>query len=344
MVTSIDVARYAGVSQATVSRALRQDPRVSEKTRLHVEEVAKKLGYVPNAAGRALASGKTDRVGLLVTDLSNEFYHRIISPVAERVQQLGKELVLLLDSPDEKSIPHRVQALGLEGVILGTTTTDSFVPYYLREQNVPFVYFTRTAPAIPSDSAVVDVSEGFFAMLDCVLQYGHRKVALINGPENSTTGRGRAEALQGYLAGRGISIPAEYSIMGDFRIETGVEGFQKLWALDERPTVILCGNDAIAMGVINQAYRQQVSIPSEVSVVGFDDIPEAKLPVYDLTTVGYDLQKLAFDAVDLLIERVEQPSKDFEERTVKSYFISRKSLGPCPNQYESKNSNSHGSG
>lgn len=326
MVTSFDVAKLAGVSQPTVSRALRGDSRVAEKTRAAVEAAAKSLGYVPSAAGRALSLGRTNRVGLLVTDLSNEFYHRAIGPIVHRVQQRGLELVLLADDSNSQSVADKIISLDLDGVILATMTTDSVVPFRLRERGIPFVYFNRVSPAMASDAAVVNPAEGLHEMVNEVLAAGHTKLGLILGPENATTGTERAMVLDTYLKARGLLVPSRHRFQGDFAVTTGMEGTRRLMEVADPPTAIICGNDVIAIGAINQAVAMGLSVPQHLSVIGFDDLPEASWPVFSIATVRFDLDELTKQAVDLLVERIAHPDAPFQRVTLPTSFVRRRSL------------------
>ena len=155
MVTSHDVARLAGVSQPTVSRALRDNPKVSDETKRRVRKAAKALGYVPSEAGRALSSGRTRRVGLLLTDLDNQFYPHIIAPMHRELEGLGYQLVLQTETSDSGQVAERLLGNGLDGVLLATTTLDSMLPVRLRDRGVPFVYFNRTSAAADADRVVV---------------------------------------------------------------------------------------------------------------------------------------------------------------------------------------------
>ena len=159
MVTSHDVARLAGVSQPTVSRALRDDPRVSEATKKTVREAAAALGYSPNAIGRALSVGRSTRVGLVLTDLQNQFYPHVIAPMHDELSRLGYELVLITESSESSPVVEHIAANGLCGVVLATTTVDSVLPVRLKDRGVPFTYFNRTAQSVQADSATVDPRE-----------------------------------------------------------------------------------------------------------------------------------------------------------------------------------------
>jgi len=327
MVTSLDVAKLAGVSQPTVSRALRGDSRVAVSTREKVEAAAKALGYVPSAAGRALSSGKTNRIGLLVTDLSNEFYHRVIGPVVLEVQGRGQELVLLAEGGDGDAVAERIISLGMDGVILATTSTTSMVPYRLRERNIPFVYFNRINPSIPSDAAVTDPSEGMLLMLNKAIELGHSSLGLISGPETATTGATRERVLRNFLVARGYRVSEEQVFRGEFKVETGFEGMRRFMESPQPPTVVFCGNDVIAMGAINYCVSAGISVPEDVSISGFDDLPEAAWPVFSLATVGFDLEKLVSSAVELIYSRIEHPDAPYREIVLPTTFVHRASLG-----------------
>ena len=134
VVTSHDVARLAGVSQPTVSRALRDSPKVSEETKRRVREAASALGYVPSETGRALSSGRTRRIGLLLTDLENQFYPHVIAPMHRELEALDYQLVLQTETDDTGRVAERLLANGLDGVLLATTTVDSVLPVRLRDR------------------------------------------------------------------------------------------------------------------------------------------------------------------------------------------------------------------
>ena len=208
MVTSHDVARLAGVSQPTVSRALRDSPKVSEETKQRVRQAAKALGYVPSETGRALSSGRTRRIGLLLTDLENQFYPHVIAPMHHELDAFGYQLMLQTETTDSAGVAERLISNGLDGVLLATTTVDSVVPVRLRDRGVPFVYFNRTADAMEADSATVDPVPGMSEAAKEIADLGHRRVGAIFGPRNTSTALQRETALRDALADNGVSIGA----------------------------------------------------------------------------------------------------------------------------------------
>jgi LacI family transcriptional regulator len=331
MVTSHDVARLAGVSQPTVSRALRDNPKVSDETKRRVRKAAKALGYVPSEAGRALSSGRNRRVGLLLTDLDNQFYPHIIAPMHRELEGLGYQLVLQTETSDSGQVAERLLANGLDGVLLATTTLDSMLPVRLRDRGVPFVYFNRTSAAADADRVVVDPTGGLRETAETIVGLGHRRVAAIFGPRNTSTGEQRETALREALEQLGITIGSRYSQWGIFDFDTGFAGATRLLDQAQRPTVIVCGNDVVALGALNAARELGLAVPGQVSVVGFDDLPVASWPIIRLTTVAFDLNAMARAAAGLLVERLENGAdQPFQTRTFDSRLVQRDTLGSAP--------------
>lgn len=331
MVTSHDVARLARVSQPTVSRALRDNPKVSEETKQRVRDAAKALGYVPSEAGRALSSGRTRRIGLLLTDLDNQFYPHVIAPMHHELESLGYQLVLQTEASDTGQVTERLVANGLDGVLLATTTLDSVLPVRLRDRGVPFVYFNRTSTAVDADRAVVDPTSGLQDAAETIVDLGHRRVAAIFGPRNTSTGESREAALREALEQRGVTIGSRLSQWGPFDFDTGFVGATRLLDQNERPTVIVCGNDVVALGALNAARELGLAVPGQVSVVGFDDLPVASWPIIRLTTVTFDLNAMARAAAGLLVTRLEgDAGQPFETLTFESRLVRRDTLGTAP--------------
>lgn len=330
MVTSHDVARLAGVSQPTVSRALRDNPKVSAETRRRVREVAAALGYVPSETGRALSSGRTRRIGLLLTDLENQFYPHVIAPMHRELEALDYQLVLQTESSDTGRVAERLLANGLDGVLLATTTVDSVLPLRLRDRGVPFVYFNRTSQAVEADSAEVDAGSGLRQLAERILVLGHRRVGAVFGPRNTSTAEQRETALRQTLAAGGVTISAALSYRGPFDFETGYAGAGHLLQRDDRPSVIICGNDVVAYGALNAARELGLDVPGDVSVVGFDDLPAARWPLLQLTTVAFDLDTMARRAASLLVDRIEEPDAPFRHERFPSRLVERATLAAAP--------------
>jgi LacI family transcriptional regulator len=327
-VTSRDVARLAGVSQPTVSRALRDDPRVSNATKRSVREAADLLGYVPSDAGRALSSGRTRRIGLLVTDLENQFYAQIIAPVHLELERMGYQLMLHTETADNETVAERLIANGLDGVILATATVDSVAPVRLRDRGLPFVYFNRTASFVSADATVVSPTAGFAAAASRAVQLGHRRIGAVLGPSNTSTAQSREIALRAALAEHGLTLEQQYVRRGPFDTQSGDEGTTSLLALPSPPTLIFCGNDVVAYGALNAARRAGVAVPEGISIIGFDDLPAASWPIIELSTIAYDFAEMAREAARLVTRRIEHPDAPIAHVEFPTAFIERRTLAP----------------
>lgn len=330
VVTSRDVARLAGVSQPTVSRALRDDARVSDATKLRVREAAQLLGYVPSEAGRALSSGRTRRIGLLLTDLDNQFYSHIIAPVHRELEARGYQLMLQTESADNDTVVERLVANGLDGVILATTTVDSVVPLRLQDRGLPFVYFNRTGAMVDADATVVDPVPGYREAVGRAARLGHRRVAAVLGPSNTSTAQSREAALRDALHANGLALSESDTRRVPYDTTEGEAAAAELLAADPRATLMFCGNDVVAYGALNAAHRAGLRVPDDLSIIGFDDLPEAAWPLIDLATVGYDIAGMARAAAGLIVRRIEDPAAERESERFGSAFVPRRTLAAAP--------------
>ncbi len=330
VVTSRDVARLAGVSQPTVSRALRDDARVSDETKSRVRDAARLLGYVPSEAGRALSSGRTRRIGLLLTDVDNQFYSHIIAPVHRELEQLGYQLMLHTESADNDSVAERLIANGLDGVILATTLMESVAPVRLKDRGLPFVYFNRTGSFVDADAAIVDPMPGYAAAVTRAAELGHRRIGAVLGPSNTSTAQGRESALRAALTTSGLSLSERDVRRGRYSASAGEAAAAELLEQPDPPTLLFCGNDVVAYGALNAAHRAGLSVPRDVSVIGFDDLPEAEWPIIDLATIGFDIAGMARAAADLIVRRIQQPDAPLEHRGFDSAFLPRRTLAEAP--------------
>jgi LacI family transcriptional regulator len=326
MITSRDVARLAGVSQPTVSRALRDDPKVSEATKQRVREAALALGYAPNAIGRALSVGRSTRVGLVVTDLENQFYAHVIAPMHHELERLGYELVLITESSESAPVAEHVTAHGLCGVVLATTTVESIVPVRLRDRDVPFVYFNRTSQSVHADSVTVDPENGVRELLDDAIGKGHRRIGAIFGPRNTSTGEQRENAVRAVLDEHGLALAHRDVRHGPFDFRTGYEGLRELLDRADPPTLVLCGNDVVALGALNAAAELGAGVPADVSIAGFDDLPTSGWALVRLSTVAYDLDEMSREAARLIVARVEQPDAPPAHPVYPTRYVARATI------------------
>lgn len=349
-VTSHDVAREAGVSQSTVSRVLRNDGRVSSETRERVVAAAARLGYVPSEVGRSLVTRSTRTIAIVITDLKTVLFPYLIAPLHNEAWIQNYRMVLLteevepLDADSESTTSARENEYALnplldrllnrstDGVVLTTSRLDGTVPRVLARRSLPFVFLTRFVEGIAADSAVVDNSLGASLATSEALRLGHVRVAGIFGPQDTSTGRDRERGTRAALSAAGVELPDRFAPHGPFTYETGYQATMDLMAQDPRPTVVICANDTVAIGAVNAARTLGLSVPEDVSIVGFDDLPLAAWEVFGLTTVHQPMEEMARTAVRLLIERIEgRVSSDVVRQMVfEPRLVLRRTLAPPP--------------
>lgn len=327
-VTSRDVARAAGVSQPTVSRALRDDRRLSASTRARVREVAAELGYVTAAAGRNLSTRATGQVAM-VADLANPLYPFLVGPVHDELAEAGLRMVLLTERTDEDVLSRHLLDRSVDGVLLTTVTSGSRVPGELERRGVPFVMAHRTLDGVSADSVTADNQGGGAAVGDLLLRLGHRDVAALVGPSHASTSRGREQGFRDALALGGVELEPARVVRGGFGHADGVEGLAALLDAGPPPTAVFCVNDFVAVGVLSAALARGIRVPEDLTVIGFDDMPLSGWPAFALTTVDVPVGDIARSAARMLIARLrgEAPETPRHETQATSLVL-RQTHGP----------------
>jgi LacI family transcriptional regulator len=307
VVTSHDVARLAGVSQPTVSRALRDRTGVSMVTRSRVREAARTLGYVPSHAGRSLSTRTTGRVGVVSAELLNPFYPCLIEPLHDALAAHAYRMILVTDRGDAEVELEPLIDGSLDGVVLTTCEVGSPLPLELARRGLPFVMLNRSTGAVDADMCEADNLAGGETVADFLLDLGHTRIGAVFGPESTSTGRDRAVGFRRRLNERGSPLAARYTRRGPFSQDTGRTALGQLMAQQPAPTALFCGNDVVALGVCNGALAAGIDIPRQLTVVGFDDIPMSSWEVFGLTTMRVDLTVMAQRAASLLTDRIKGP-------------------------------------
>ncbi|MFE7244634.1 LacI family DNA-binding transcriptional regulator [Streptomyces sp. NPDC057582] len=326
--TSIDVARAAGVSQSTVSRALRGDPSVSAATRERIEEAAASLGYVPMESGRNLSTRATKRVGIVAPDLTNQFYPELIEPMRRALDRGGFRTILIPATDQDEQGLRSLANGSVDGVIFMNALLGDRLPNLVAARGVPTVLVNRELDQTSLDTSVVDNYGGAQLVADLIVSLGHERIAAILGPSSTSTSRDREAGFRMQLADHGIPLPSELMFRGSFSHETGSQGIDALLALRKPPTAIFCLNDVVAIGALSTLHRHGYTPGKDVTVVGFDDISMASWDVFSLTTVRCGLVTLAESAVELLLKRIADPSREHTRVVTAPELVLRSSHGP----------------
>ncbi|SPT51246.1 LacI family DNA-binding transcriptional regulator [Actinomadura madurae] len=328
-VTSFDVAKLAGVSQPTVSRALRNLPGTSVETRRKVLEAAAELSYIPSDSARSLSTTRSRRIAVVAEELTNPYYPELVEPIRRHLARHDLRTVVVTDSEHREVGPETLADGSYDGVILMTTLRTSALPRDLTERGIPHVLVNRVLDQPESPSCSVDNTAGARMIAELLADLGHRRVGLLQGPVATSTGRERAESLRKALRTRGIHVRRDAMARTAFEHDAGRVAAGRLLDRAERPSAIVGGNDVIALGVLSAARERGLRVPEDLTVIGFDDIPMAGWPLIGLTTVHCDLERLAGTAVDLLRSAMSTPGPAKVERIPVSLVL-RGTHGPSP--------------
>ncbi len=322
--TSVDVARLAGVNQSTVSRAFDPGSRISAETRTKVMDAATKLGYQPNVIARSLITQHTDIVGIVMANLTaSHFYPDVLERFTHRLQEMGKQ-VLLLNAPPGRPIDEILpQVLGyqVDALIIASLTPGNETINVSNRGGRPVILFNRFATDTNANVVCCDNVQGGRLVADFLLDTGHKRIAYIAGPSNTTTNQMREKGFTDQLHQRGYgAIIREQTA---YNYEAGREAARRLLSHPDRPDAIFCAADIIALGVMDTArFEMGLRIPDDLSVVGFDDIHAADWPVYNLTTVRQPVDEM-ISATMRLLERAEEEAQDIEVRLLPVKLIVR---------------------
>ena len=302
------VARRAKVSVATVSRTVNRIPTVNPSYADRVWKAIEELGYVPNTQARALVSGRSRLIGVIISDITNPFFPELIQSFEDEAIDANYEILIGSTAYDSRRMEvciDRMLRRNVDAVAVMTFGIEEPLLERLAAQNIPLV-FIDVAPENPMMSAItVDYGAGIREAIQHLVRLGHRKLAFIAGPEGLHSAELRKTALLNAAREFDLSISASCIYHGDHTLESGIAGMRAFLKRSDVPTAILCSNDVMAIGVLHAAAEARLRIPGDLSVVGFDDIHIARFTVPPLTTIRMSCQQLANSAFRALRSHLE---------------------------------------
>ncbi len=313
-----DVAKAAGVSPATVSRTLNTPEMVSKDTLVKVRSAVDKLGYTPNFGARAMAAKRTMTIGAIIPTMENAIFAEGIQAFQEQLRRLGYTLLVSSNSYDPDLEADQIRTLvsrGADGILLIGYRRDESIYDFLRRRKIPFLLSWAFAANNAMPAIGFDNRAAMYRLCGEVLSLGHQKFGIISG---TVAGNDRAaNRLKGILERLKLQGITDAPVLETpFGIENGAVAMAQLMALPDRPTVVMCGNDVLAVGAIQCAQNMGLNVPADVSVTGFDGIELARVVAPKLTTVRVPHAEMgrcaAVEIVNMVENRCEGKSHELQ--------------------------------
>jgi len=330
-ITIKEVAKEAGVAHSTVSRAI-NDININQDTRAKVLEIIRKLDYQPNLIARGLIKNKTQALALITPEL-NPHVLRIIQGIGETCKRLNYALMLFATDPwQDEGLTYAwvIKNWLVDGVLILNIRHQEDLSGRigkLHGEGVPFVFINKYLTKENINAVGVDNHDGVLKAITHLVNLGHKKIGVINGGLMSVDGFERSEAYKDALRKFDLAYDENMVGSGDFREIDGYEEMKRILCYSTRPTAMFCANDLMAIGAMRAIKEKGLNIPSDIAIVGFDDIEAASLVEPSLTTVRPPLEDIGGRAIELMMDAIKDPQRPKEEIILKTKLIVRKSCG-----------------
>jgi len=330
-----DIADLAGVSIATVSRVLNDRPDVARETRETVLQVVREHGFSTNRGARGLSSGRTGMIGLTLPLVADAYFGPMLSGAAEALHERDMRIVLaptLHEHDREVSLIERLMRGTTDGAILMLPEESAEELLTLQRQGFPFVVVDPREPPPDGIACVAAMhASGAKQAAEHLLALGHRRIGAIAGTPGWYATKERLAGFRAALAGAGILLDPELVVHSDWRIPRGTEAARELLSLPDPPTAIFGFNDNVAIGALHAARERGLSVPDDLSVVGFDDTEQAVIVTPRLTSVRQPLAELGRMGVSLLIRLIDGQRVDALRVELATQLVVRESTAPLRN-------------
>jgi LacI family transcriptional regulator len=331
-----DIARQAGVSRATVSRVINGSANVKDKTRLRVMEVIQQINFQPNIAARSLAAGRTNVIGLVIPAgvaaiFADPYFPLLIQGVSTACNARDYSVMLWLAEPEyERRMVRQILHSGLlDGVVVSSMLMEDPIVHELHDSKKPFILIGRH-PLLDVNYLDVDNLTGGVEATRHLLDLGHSRVAAITGPHNMIAGSDRFAGYCQALRERGLDLQPELVAEGDFSEASGYEAMHRL--LPALPTAVFVASDTMAEGALRALREAGLRVPQDMAVVGYDDLPNAARISPSLTTVHQPTTQMGAQAVNALIDIIQNPGTHKRQIVLPVELIIRESSGALSEQ------------
>jgi len=316
-----DLARKLSISPSTVSRALRDHPDISEKTKQRVTEAAEKYNYQPNQLAQSLQKKRSNIIGVIVPEIRHHFFSTVISGIEEVAYENGYTIMVCQSNETLEREIINTQALvanrvaGLLIAISSETTNHDHLKGVLK-QGVPLVQFDRVVEELDTNKVVVDDYQAAYEAVSHLIECGYKRIGHMAGQDGIALNRHRFEGYRDALSDHGLEYEEKFHLHGGYREEDGREGAKRFLAMDTMPDAILAINDPVAVGLFSEFKKAGIRIPDDVALVGFSDTPAAALIEPALTTIYQPAFEMGRAAASLLMKQFSMDDAMYSPETV----------------------------
>lgn len=324
------VATLAGVTPSVVSRVVNGDTRLSirEETRSRILKIVEELGYRPNAVARSLRLKTTESIAMVLPDIANPFFSVIIKGAQKAASERGISLILCDTEEDPVKERNYIELLAgkrTDGILLASISIEDETLDLVNKYHIPYILVNRTTGNANESYVMFDDVNGAIYAVEHLISLGHRSIAHIAGLLYTATGLGRLEGYRKTLKKYNINFASEYVVETEFKEEGGFMAMKKLLKLKKPPTSVFAANDLIALGALAAISDEGLSVPGDISIVGFNDIWIAKSANPPLTTVRCPLYDMGYIASEILINKIKGVPIDNDKVVLKTELITRNS-------------------
>lgn len=323
-----DVAKAAGLSVATVSRALNGQSAVSDDARAKVLSAAESLGYRPNIVARSLRTDRTRTIGLVISDVLNPYFTELARSVEEEARELGYSVII--GNADERTDleAHHVRTLlerRIDGLLVSPADDHSPLTLDVADGPTPVVFVDRWIPGCATPVVRADGREAIRDLVAHLYALGHRRLAIIAGPVTTTTGRERVEAFRAALSEFGLLLPESHIGRGDFQTKSGRLATEHFLDLPKRPDVVFATDNLMALGALDAIRERGLRVPDDIGLAAFDDIPWFPHTAPPITTISQPTTELGRVAVRALADLIS--GKPARSTVLPAHLVVRRSCG-----------------
>jgi LacI family transcriptional regulator len=323
------IAKTLGVSTATVSLALRNNPVVAEITKKKVQKVARDLGYIYNRSAAALRTSRSNILGVAFHDIRNPFFAEMLASLVEAVEETGRSILLGSCKDDLDKQSHVLETLKEhrpDGIIVCPVSgSDGDHLNHILAAGIPIVQVARRVEGIEADFVGADDRRGVELAMDHLFELGHRRIAFVGGDRKTSVGVAKLEGYHAALKKHGLH--QDEALIFDGAVEASIgQAAVEHWAhRNDRPSAFLCFNDAVALSAMSAAVEHRIDVPGDLSIVGSDDVDMARLVRPRLTTIHRNHNDIARKAAELIANRIEDPEREPQHIVMEPTLIVRES-------------------